>query len=281
MNRRALAAGAAVLALVPAAPAAAVSGGEVRALARQAERDPRALARLRTIGVVDGRPLQVGALLGHVGGADLRARLRALAAGGPAAAVPAGAAADARQILSQRRFRGSSVPQPFHDALAWLGRKVSPPFRRLERHAPGGGAVVWTVLAAIVVATAVAVAARLGRQRGGLRIERAGGASGRGPDEDPVQLERAADAAERAGDLAGALRLRFRAGLLRLGRARVIPARSSVTTGEVRAAVRSPDFDELARAFDEIVYGHRAAHRDDLDRARTFWPRVLEGVRGG
>ena len=194
----------------------------------------------------------------------------------------------AQQILSERRFHESGVPRPFHGVLeavgrgaTWIGDKLAWPFRQLGVRGPeagGGWAWLWVLLALAVVVLAVVIATRLGRRRGGLRIEAGTARSQARGREDPAQLERAAEQAERAGDLAGALRLRFRAGLLRLARARVIPARSSVTTREVRAAVASPEFDELARAFDEVVYGHRDARPDDLERARTGWRRVLESA---
>ena len=59
----------------------------------------------------------------------------------------------------------------------------------------------------------------------------------------------------------------------------MIPARSSVTTREVRAAVASPEFDELARAFDEVVYGHRDARPDDLEKARSRAGRACSSRR--
>jgi hypothetical protein len=99
-----------------------------------------------------------------------------------------------------------------------------------------------------------------------------------GPDaiEDPDVLEREADAAERAGDLERALRLRFRAGLLRLGQRGAIQYRSSVTTGEVRRTLRSEQFDDLARTFERVTYGGQEALPPDVETARRDWPRVLE-----
>ena len=93
--------------------------------------------------------------------------------------------------------------------------------------------------------------------------------------DDPGQLEREADEAERSGDAARALRLRFRAGLLRLGPGRVVPLRESLTSGEARRLVRLPEFDRLARTHDEVVYGGRAARAADAVEARETWPRVL------
>ncbi len=92
---------------------------------------------------------------------------------------------------------------------------------------------------------------------------------------DPDELERAAAAAERAGDLDHAVRLRFVAGVLRLDRAGVITYRSSLTTGQLRSRVPSGAFAELAGAFDEIAYGGRPAVEDDIRTATEGWPRVL------
>ena len=94
--------------------------------------------------------------------------------------------------------------------------------------------------------------------------------------EDPDDLERAADAAERDGDLARALRLRFRAGLLRLGDRGAIRYRPSVTTGEVRRTLGSRRFDDLAGTFEAVTYGGRPAERPDVDASRREWPSVLE-----
>jgi hypothetical protein len=102
---------------------------------------------------------------------------------------------------------------------------------------------------------------------------RAPAADGR---DDPDALEREADEAERAGDLQRAVRLRFRAGLLRLGDRGAIRYRPSVTTGEVRRTLRSSRFDGLAGTFEEVTYGGREADPPDVDAARREWPHVLE-----
>jgi hypothetical protein len=230
--------------------------------------DARALAQLRAVahGALDAR------------GAVLRARLRTLAA--PASAVSTrGARADAARILSERRFRGSSVPRPFHGALAWLGRELRrawSPFRRLERWLPGP--TFWIVLGGIVVALAAWLARRLGQRRGAAALDRlarereARGKSAR-------ELEREAAEAEARGELELALRLRFRAGLLRLARAEAIPARESLTNAQLRRLLDSAAFARLADDFDEVVYGERTPSPDDVERARTEWPRVLEEAR--
>jgi hypothetical protein len=93
---------------------------------------------------------------------------------------------------------------------------------------------------------------------------------------DPSDLERAADEAERNGELEEALRLRFRAGLLRLERANVIAFHESMTSGDVARQLRSQEFDRIANTFDEVVYGRRPPESLDLRGARDGWPRVLQ-----
>lgn len=272
----------AACAFVFAAPATAATSREVRALAQQASSSPAALERLRGIRSVEGRDVDLRRLLRTTDRNELTARLRALA--GPSGrAAPFAARAEARSVLRDRRFRGSAVPRPFHGALVWLGDKFRPVTRaidRVARHIPGGTWTVWIVLAAIVVAISATVAGKTARRRGGLEVER-GTAAERQIRLDPKELEREAEEAEAAGDVARALRLRFRAGLLRLGRARVVPLRASLTSGEARRLIRLPEFDALARTHDEVVYGGRSAVSADLSAARERWPLVLaaKGVR--
>jgi hypothetical protein len=106
-------------------------------------------------------------------------------------------------------------------------------------------------------------------------VERARAAGGRRAA-DPAELERRADAAERAGDTEAALRLRFEAGLVRLDRAGAIVLRDSTTSGAVLRTLGPSSFDELASRHDDVVYGGRPAGSDDLESARALWPRVLE-----
>jgi hypothetical protein len=77
------------------------------------------------------------------------------------------------------------------------------------------------------------------------------------------------------------VRLRFRAGLLRLGDRGAIRYRPSVTTGEVRRVLGSETFDELARTFEAVAYGGRPASNPDVDTARREWPRVVSTAPRG
>jgi hypothetical protein len=276
----ALSAAAAVL----AAPARAddVSAAELRALAARAADDPAALAALRRVDSVDGRPFDAGRLLAAADGDELERRLEVLAGGGGAAgADPGRARAEAAEILSERRFREEEVPRPFRGALAWVGDRLRPVGEAaimvvdwLAGPLPGGRSTFWVLVSLGALAVAAVVASRVVRGRAHAATERARAAGGGAAD--PRRLEREADEAERRGELERALRLRFRAGLHRLQRAEAIPARDSLTSGEVAAALRSDDFDRAASTFDEVVYGRRPAVPRDVESSREAWARVLE-----
>jgi hypothetical protein len=117
----------------------------------------------------------------------------------------------------------------------------------------------------------VLAAALLSRRALSARVLAAGraAAAARPARDDPRAIERRAEEAEAAGDHALAVRLRFRAGLLRLG------IRPSQPSGEVARTLRSEDFDALARTFDEVIYGGRAARAADSEEARRRWPAVV------
>jgi hypothetical protein len=179
--------------------------------------------------------------------------------------------------LNDRRFRRSPAPQPLRGPLQWLGdrlRDVYDAAVRALRALPGPTWLALAVLATVLVIVAVILLTRSQRV-GGLFGE--GGASARNAArEDPAALERAADEAERAGDYADALRLRFRAGLLRLGERGAIRYRPSLTTVEVRRALGDETFDDLASRFEEVAYGGDDAAPSDVTAARDGWRHVLD-----
>lgn len=287
-RRRQVAAAVVVVGLLAGAgggPAAAqsVSGTQLQDLAARAAGDPRALAQLRGVREVDGRPADMGRALAGAEGPALASRLQALS-GGPAPG-PSVASAEVRQsaeeVLDGRRFKPARVPRPFAGVLRTLGRWLEPVgeplgrlWSRLTDSLPGRLALVVGVFA-----LAALVAARLIGRRSPGSIQRSRPFGVDSGSLDPDELERAADAAARAGDLDHAVRLRFVAGVLRLDRAGVITYRSSLTTGQLRSRVPSVSFAELAAAFDEIAYGGRPAHEDDVRAATEEWPRVLAEAR--
>lgn len=271
---------AALLTTAPPAAASSATPAQVAALAVRARTEPRALATLRAVDRVGGRPVDLRVALA-VNGPLLQARLRTLASsarGRPAGPPVADAQASARSIVSERRFHGSAVPRPLHRPLHWLGGELHRAYDWVTSRLPGGARVFWILVAGAVVAIAALAASSLGRRRRGRLVE-PGGSSRRPAAEDPRRLEREADEAERRGDYERALRLRFRGGLLRLAGSEAIPPRASLTNGEIARRLGSASFGRLALDFDEVVYGRRAAAGEDVARARDAWPRVLEESR--
>jgi hypothetical protein len=271
-------------ALALAAPSAAwaqeaVSGAELTALAERAADDESARAELLAVERVDGRAVAVREAMEGARGDELEQRARLIAAGVAGAEEPAGAAEprrEAQRVLEQRRYHGAELPRPFAGPLAWLGDKLEPVLEWINgqgAYVPGGPLVLWMVLGAGVLLAAFTVTGTTIRRRA-LAIERERRAA-LPPSDDPRALEREAERAERDGDWELAVRLRFRAGLLRLDRRKVIAYRPSLTTGEVARAVSSPAFREVGERFDAIAYGGRPAEQDDAEHARRGWAEVL------
>jgi hypothetical protein len=271
-----------VAALALAAPAVAsaddVTRAELAALAERADSDAAARERLLAVDRVDGRPVAVREALAGARGDEFAERARILAASveTAAAGTPSEDRRRAQAVLAERRFNGAGVPRPFAGALEWLGDRLQPIadwIDDLGGGVPGGPIVLWLTLAALLVLAAGAVTSTaIGRRA--IAVERARAAA-LPASEDPRALEREAERAERDGDYGSAVRLRFRAGLLRLDRRHVIEYRPSLTTGEVARAVESPAFAEVGERFEAIAYGGREAGRDDADHARRGWAEVL------
>jgi hypothetical protein len=188
----------------------------------------------------------------------------------------------AEEILSDPRFHPARGPRPFAGFFHRVGELLVDPvirfFRQIGDVLPDVGSPAWLTMALAVVVAAAVLTVRLSARRG--RSASVTGRAVTGEDSlDPGRLERLADEAERGGDLDAALRLRFRAGLVRLDEAGVVRLRPGLTNSAVGRALRSPRFDELAGNFDEVAYGGRPATQADVATARTAWPAVLEAAR--
>ncbi len=271
----------AVAALAAAGPAAAdpATSARVRALAARAVDDPSALAALRRIDRIDGRPADLGRALAGARGPELASRLRALAAGVGGGDPGVGdAGVRARAVLAQRRFQETPVPRPFRGLLRRIAGPLDPVIDALGS-AAGAASRAWPLLALALAGLAAVFLARALRRPTRAGLSRAPAEGGARP-ESPEELERLAERAERDGRLEAALRLRFRAGLRRLEQARAIPARPSPLSSEVSRRLRSPAFDRLAATFDEVAYGARPAVADDVDAARAGWRQVLAEAGG-
>ena len=188
----------------------------------------------------------------------------------------------ARDILTDPRYHPRRAPRPFAGFFRRLGELIVDPivrfFRGIGDVLPSVGSAPWLLLAAAVVIVAVVITVKLSSARGRQRFGLARSAH----DEDgldPEELERRAEEAERRGDLDVALRLRFRAGLVRLDDAGVVRLRPGLTNSAVSRVLRSPRFDELAGDFDEVAYGGLPATAAQVATARTAWPTLVETAR--
>jgi Domain of unknown function (DUF4129) len=193
--------------------------------------------------------------------------------------TPAGAREEARRILAEDRFHETELPRPLRRPLEWLGDRLEPIvefFERLLEPLPGETSLVWLVLAAVALLFAVLAATQLVRRHGPAAPGRRGGSRAAEEESaDAATLERLAEAAEQAGELERALRLRFRAGILRLVERRQLDDPDVVTTGSLMRTHRSELFSAGARAFEEVVYGRRAPTPEDVRRVRDGWQAVL------
>ena len=270
-----------------AAPGAArgdsVTGAQLRELARDAAAgDGGARQRLDRVDRVDGQEVDVREALRGARGDELRERLQQLEAGAPRGGrTSAGAREQARDVLDDRRYTGTDVPRPFTGVLEWVGDLIEPIFDwigdRLD-DLPGPPGFWYFGLALAVLVGASLLAARVinrgpgGGDGGGGRL----GAGDLGPADDPRALERAAAEAERDGDWELAVRLRFRAGLLRLDERDAIAYRPSLTTGEVARAIRLADVRRSGRP----LRSHRLRRRA-CGRARRRRPARRLAARAG
>ena len=262
------------------AGAAEATSQRVRALAQRAQSDADAVRQLTSIDSVDGAPVDIETALEGAADDELDVRLRTLADDPQVAGAgdPSTAREQARAVLEQGKFQESDLPRPFEGLLDAIGERLRPIGEWLGDllNAVSGGRpdlalAVLVVLAALAAAwLARRLIARRAREAVNLRrgVEEAKRVGAR-------ELESRADSAERAGDLETALRLRFRAGLVRLTDAHAVPPRPSLTSGELKEVLRSRDFEEVAATFDEVVYGRRPARPEDLARSRAGWDAVL------
>jgi hypothetical protein len=163
--------------------------------------------------------------------------------------------------------------------LKWLGDRLDSAANTVGKLFGALPWWVWLLLALGIIAFLIWSVVRGAERRRVLRVAAGTAATAEAVLDDPAALEREADEAERSGDFERAVRLRFRAGLLRLGTNGRIEYRSSITNGEVRRTLQSPTFDELALTFDEITYGDRDAVPPDAANARTRWPELTRGGR--
>jgi len=197
----------------------------------------------------------------------------------------------ARDILSHPPFTTahgqSALSRFFSDLGHWLYDVAGPVWhfilRYLLRPTRSGLENVFgswwpVVLGVAVLAVATGVGLTLGRRRARAGADRwVARAAHR--DVDPDALDAAAATAERAGDFAMAVRLRFQAGLARLERSGLVSGGRTHTSAQLGSVLRSPTFDELAGQLDAILYAGIPARAEHAGAARAGWPHVPEEAR--
>lgn len=142
-----------------------------------------------------------------------------------------------------------------------------------------GGPVIMAILVGgMVIAVAVLATVNLGKRRARRVDERIRREHEAARGLDPVSLEQAAESAEARGDHAEALRLLFRAALIRMDRLGLIDLRPGTTSGTVASSLNSPEFDRVAARFDSVVYGGKPASADDTTMVRQMTRSFLEGA---
>jgi len=263
---------------LPTATATEIDQRQLSELAERAESDPAALEALRRVTIVDGRPVDMEAVL-DVAPAALTARLESMARLGDAGAVAPAAElrASARSILSGSEYdspegvRGESVQEWLVDRIF---RYLPDPVARLLT-----SGWFWFTLGLLALLLVLRVAIRTSRRRAQHFSPDTTGEGTGHVGVSAAEMESAAAAAEARGQLDEAVRLRFRAGLLRLGDMGVIRYTDSISTFSVGSRVASSDFDAVARTFDRVYYGKLGADQGDVDDARERWPRVLASAR--
>lgn len=191
----------------------------------------------------------------------------------------------ARRILQEDRFQPEKETGNWlTDLRDWLGDRLEGPFRALgdvlrpiwefAQTIPGS-----LLLGGVVISLVFLVAMKAIKNRApSKRQAPAGSVLEYDTHTDPSDLERQADQAEAAGDMALAVRLRFRAGLIRIRDADVVDIRSFQTTSQLRRAIPARSFSPVADQFEEIIYGGRTATADDATMARECWRQVLREV---
>ncbi len=193
-------------------------------------------------------------------------------------ASPEAARRAATSILAEGRFHAAPVPHPLHGVLVWVGRALSDPFRALGRGVdsigawfPGGVAGAWAAGAFLLILAIGSLSVRRARTRLGRTPQQARHSA----RVTPAQLEREAVVAEGAAEWDAAVRLRFRAGILRLGERLELGPTDTTPNQAIGEIVRSARFDSLAARFDEVAYGGQLATAADAERQRRDWPELL------
>ncbi|MEZ5062555.1 MAG: hypothetical protein R2700_13755 [Solirubrobacterales bacterium] len=188
----------------------------------------------------------------------------------------------AREILGEPRFGGDGGGSFVDDALDAILKPIEKAIDWLRGLGLGDsidlGIPIPFWLIVLGAAAALLVLGARARRRRAARDDVSARGLGIAAGTDPAELERLADRAEADGDAALAVRLRFRAGVLRLAATGALRLRPSTTAREVATDLASPEMDWIVDRFERISYG-RAGHADDARGSRERWGRLTAAVR--
>ena len=252
------------IAAQPALAADATRADVVSLAEHAAGGDAAALAELEGVRRVEGTPVDFATALEGAEGGELEARLRELARF--AAATPDGSLPDSATARERAEEVVGDAPEPPAAEDGGGSEFLS-----------GLGIPLW--LAAAIAIAVIVAGALVGRSAAQRRVfeplEDVPFGEGTGSRPDPRELERRADEAERRGEFAAAVRLRFLAGRGRLDARGALRLRPALTAAGAARELRSPRLAELARVYDEVVFGGRRARRDEAEAAREGWRAVI------
>ncbi len=218
----------------------------------------------------------------------MRARDIARSAQGDPGGFAASARHQAREILSgsQYQSRPERSFRPLAGVLGAIGRffdrVFGPPWRFLEHHLfhPLSGQLSdvfgnwWPVLVLALVVVGGVLVGRVVIKRRSRPDRQVVERTSPLPDQDPDSIDALARQAELDGDLQRAVRLRFRAGVIRLERLGAVDRGPTRTDRQISERLNSSTFDALATDLESIVYGGSAATAEQAADAVSGWRTV-------
>jgi len=185
-----------------------------------------------------------------------------------------------RDILASGYQLTPPVRVQIEEWLAWLLRSIGRLLSGLSEAGPLAGLPLWAtwVIAGVLIALLVLILAHIVVTVRRALVEpsvRRDAATRRRRRENPRALLAAAEEALRRSEYDRAVRLLYRAALVRLDRLGVLTHDAARTNWENLRALRSEEpavrdaMAELARAVDDTVYGGAAASRSTAERCRA------------
>ena len=264
MRRAALVAALLLLPVPGGAGATEVSRADLAGLAERAASDPSALDELRAVTSVEGAAVDMETALAGADGEELRARLGEVAASAEAAPAEGLDADEARTRVEEILAGDPPEPPP-------------PPEDEGGIEIPSVSSPLSIFLALVVLGLAALAASRAGQRT--IMEREAAGAERRGKRIGARDLAREADEAERRGDFAAAVRLRFQAGLTRLDEVGSIELRPSLTASGAVKESGIGAIGRLATDYERVAFGGREASSADAEAQRSGWKAVVDEAR--